>query len=429
MFAAPNPDERVDGRTETARLTCEKPERKQRRRARLKNAPIAEAEGEDEDDGARLCTPEVWGVLVTTARRVAVVLAVAAVVWPKSGSDERWSRIALAVFAHDTASTAAPRLPRVRARPYGHVEPRAPPAPPVPPAPPAPPPSPSPLPRRPPPWPLDPPPSPPPPPPPPWWYPPPPASQRHGPDEPPSPTPAPRPPRPPGAPPRAPRLGAAEVVGRLNARFRAGAGPRAGLAAGTTYTSLGVLLRLFDRTEDVREPWRGCAAGVDLVARPGCRHAYRSDVRVHSTAAGEEGREGESGLSGSLVWRDMPPHERLNLQRQASTIGAGVVYTPQLVVVTCGLDRACAGDVAEVRLELRAIDEHLPDAVEAFFFSTDEGANTARLAAAAFAAAHPRDVGGLLRRSAVPVVYLDFRATEGGGAAWRSSPFVLTGTV
>ena len=35
--------------------------------------------------------------------------------------------------------------------------------------------------------------------------------------------------------------------------------PRAGLAAGTTYTSLGVLLRLFDRTEDVRVLWQGCS--------------------------------------------------------------------------------------------------------------------------------------------------------------------------
>ena len=79
-------------------------------------------------------------------------------------------------------------------------------------------------------------------------------------------------------------------------------------------------------------------------------------------------------------------------------------------------DRSCPGDVAEIRLDLRTIEEHLPGVVEAFFFTSDAGEVTARSAAAAFVEAYP----SVQQRgeTAPPVVYLDFHR-------WERAPFVL----
>lgn len=147
----------------------------------------------------------------------------------------------------------------------------APPPPPTPPAPPAPPQPAPPLPPCPPhrpPLPIPPPsvPAPFPPPPPPWWYPPPPSPSPSGPPDPPPP-----PQRgttvlygdhglPPPPPPHLPVIDDGEVLAGLNERFAAGLGPSQRLRPGTTLSTLGVLLRLFDRTEDRLAPWRGCPA-------------------------------------------------------------------------------------------------------------------------------------------------------------------------
>ena len=51
----------------------------------------------------------------------------------------------------------------------------------------------------------------------------------------------------------------------------------------------------------------------------------------------------------------MPPRARFYLRAQAAAVGAGVIYRPDLVAVNCGLDRACPGDVAEIRLDVAAV--------------------------------------------------------------------------
>ena len=112
----------------------------------------------------------------------------------------------------------------------------------------------------------------------------------------------------------------------------------------------------------------------------------------------------------------MPPRARFYLRAQAAAVGAGVIYRPDLVAVNCGLDRACPGDVAEIRLDVAAVEEHLPGVVEAFFFTNNEGEATARGAADAFERAYPLAQQG---RSVTPVVYLDF-------FSWEEAPFVLS---
>lgn len=161
--------------------------------------------------------------------------------------------------------------------------PPPPPAPPVPPAPPQPaPPSPPRPPRRPPP-PIPPPsvPAPLPPPPPPWWYPPPPSPSPSGPPDPPPPpqhgTTVPHRdhgPRPPPPPPRLPVMDDGQVLAELNERFAAGLGPSQRLRPGTALATLGVLLRLFDRTEDRLAPWRSCPA-------PPFTPAQLDSIRLH----------------------------------------------------------------------------------------------------------------------------------------------------
>ena len=192
----------------------------------------------------------------------------------------------------------------------------------------------------------------------------------------------------------------------LNARFRDG-------TATNDLTAAGVLLRQFDRTEDIERPWRGCPGG----------HV--------SNGAGHDCELFGNRLSASIVNAQMvSPRDKV--VPVFSTEG-GVVYSPTLSGITCifggdggsrkfsdgcGHDycppqRSAAGDVwcdgkphfrthigdvlrgfstvrqgsfNEVILNSETLDTHLPKVVEAFFYVTPTGATAARAAHEKFVA-------------------------------------------
>ena len=76
-----------------------------------------------------------------------------------------------------------------------------------------------------------------------------------------------------------------------------------------------------------------------------------------------------AGLAGAIIYAAMPaPGKATNgAIPMFFADGAGVVYKPSEVTVTCGLTWLCAGGLQEIRFDAATIDARVPWAVEAFF--------------------------------------------------------------
>lgn len=150
--------------------------------------------------------------------------------------------------------------------------------------------------------------------------------------------------------------------------------------------------------------------------RPGCRQQLLSSSSGSPAAAGAGGdaptaaARDAGGLAGAILFAAMPAPGKATRNGAIPMFadGAGVVYKPSEVVVTCGLTWLCAGGLQEIRFDAATIDARLPWAVEAFFYTRDSALHEAVAAAAAFEATYPRhDARYAGRRSAVPVLRLN----------------------
>ena len=217
------------------------------------------------------------------------------------------------------------------------------------------------------------------------------------------PPPSPWPPPPPARP----------LLETLNARFQDG-------IASNDLEKAGVIVRQFDRTEDIQRPWRGCpnhdasdGAGNDcalfgnrlsasilnagMVPRTGERRVplFSADsgviyaptsMRLACIYGGDGGsRKEEDGCGSNFCdaarsrrdfWCDGRPH-----------------HTEQLGDVLRGMMEHSPGGYNEAIFSSFDLDQQLPWAVEAFFYVDTGGLAAARSAHAAFHSTYP-DIGG-----------------------------------
>lgn len=212
----------------------------------------------------------------------------------------------------------------------------------------------------------------------------------------------------------------------LNARFRSG-------VASNDLESAGILLRQFDRTEDLARPWRGCpnhrerdGAGNDcgmfgnrlstsivnalMVSPNEARVPLFSDeggvvysprvARLSCIYGGDGGSRKTADGCGSS-W--------CSIQRAAVSDGFwcdGLPHRPtQLATVLRGFATHAQGSINEAIIDAAVIDANLPDIVEAFFYVNPAGAAAVRTAQAAFLAAYPSL--SLAAGTAPPLLRLD----------------------
>tara|TARA_B110001452_G_scaffold239620_1_gene220747 strand:- start:50 stop:652 length:603 start_codon:yes stop_codon:yes gene_type:complete len=172
------------------------------------------------------------------------------------------------------------------------------------------------------------------------------------------------------------------------------------------------LLRTFDHTEDLSQPWRGCPE------------------HIATAEAGGDCRLFGNRLSGSIVWKGMPPNRANGNSIPIFGPGSGTIYNPSAVSLNCaylgdsgsrgksdgcgrifcdeqpadhdpwcggmpyrptklmtmleGFKAKAGGSYNEIIITSSTIDEHLPGAVDAFFYVEGQDGAAAKLAHRSF---------------------------------------------